>query len=289
MNIDDYVDKECRKIAKMANKQLLKPGRKIYIPWPLRQPMFRYLTKEALENFCPYGPYDWYQNEIVIENESTGRYEDYSYIRPLMTEYTRFKSYLYHEEMGFEQHLQNAFLHMVKRGINHNLSEILKIQRPQHSFQEYDLTNLLVNCYALALINENKLCLTYSDLLKYFRDRPHWFVIDPCSRFMSKDCGFDLTVKLIEERLLFRTDLKTYLIWNELNSISGSSELKIEITDNTTAPQINGIAMTDEGLLVYEMLHFGEGQQPIKQWTVNENTSSKPDAFSFYGYDQNGQ
>lgn len=288
MDIEKYVDKECKKIAKMANKQLLRPNRKIYIAWAFRQRMFKYLTKEALERFEPYWPDDYYRDDITIENGNSKRTYNYTYGKELLNEYSRFDRYKSYADITFEQHLKNVLMHKVKNGIEYNLKQILITQRPYHYFKEYYITNLLINCYALTLLHDGTFNMPYNKLLKYFMDRPHWFITDKCSTFMAKNSGFDLKIQLIEKRLLFKTDLNAYLIWLEFNFDTNSSELKIEITDNTTAPEIDGIAMTDEGLLVYDMLHYGEDKRHIKEWTVNETTSSKPNEFAFYGYDENG-
>ncbi len=289
MNIEDYVDRECKKITKMANKQLLRPNRKIYIAWAFRKTMFKYLTKEALESFEPYWPDDYYHNEIIIVNENSGHTTFYTKYNELLNEYSRHQEYLNYAEMSFEQHLKNAFLHKVNRGIEYNLRQVLTERRPHYSFKDYDSTNLLISCYALTLIHDGKFQMPYEVLMKYFRDSTHWYVIEPCSTFMEKNSKYDLNVKLIDKRLLFKTEQSTYLIWLEFNFNTNRGELKVEITSNPEAPKIDGIAMTDEGLLVYEMLHYGEGNNPIKSWTVNETTSSKPNPFAFYGLDENGQ
>lgn len=289
MNIEDYVDRECKKIAKMANKQLLRPNRKIYIAWAFRQFIFKYLTKEALQRFEPYWPDDYYHNEIIIVNENSGHTTFYTKYNELLNEYSRHQEYLNYAEMSFEQHLKNAFLHKVNRGIEYNLRQVLTERRPSYSFEDYDSTNLLISCYALTLIHDGKFQMPYEELMKYFRYSTHWYVIEPCSTFMEKNSKYDLNVKLIDKRLLFKTDQSTYLIWLEFNFNTNRGELKVEITSNPEAPKIDGIAMTDEGLLVYEMLHYGEGNNPIKSRTVNETTSSKPNPFAFYGLDENGQ
>ncbi|CEL31202.1 hypothetical protein [Pseudomonas fluorescens] len=289
MDIEKYVDQECRRIAKMANKQLLRPNRKIYIAWPFRERMFKLLTKEALKSFEPYWPDDYYHNEIIIVNTNTGWTRFYTKYNELLNEYSRHQNYLNHAEMSFEQHLKNAFLYKVKKGIEYNLRQVLTEHRPSYSFKEYDITNLLISCYALTLIHDGKFHVPYQKLMKYFRDSADWYVIEPCSTFMEKNCKYDLNVKLIDKRLLFRTEQSTYLIWLEFNFNTNQGQLKVEITSNPEAPKIDGIAMTDEGLLVYEMLHYGEGNNLIKSWTVNETTSSKPNPFAFYGLDENGQ
>lgn len=282
MNIDDYVDRECRKIAKMANKQLLRPGRKIYIPWPLRKPMFKYLTKEALERLVHHHPEGWYENEIVIERKS-GWATFYTSCRPLMIEYSKFKNYPYHEELGFEQHLKNAFLHKVKKGIGYNFEQLLSTHNKRFShLGEYDLVNLLIHCYALTIIHEGKFSFSYNKLLRYFTNSPQWFVLEPCSTFMNKGTGYDLKINLIDNQLIFKTDKNTYLISLGDEDSDNFYKLKVIISDNDNPPEIDGIVMNGDGLLVYEMLHYNEENASVRQWTVNENTKSEPDPYGFY-------
>lgn len=289
MNIDDYVDKECRRIAKMANKQLLRPNRKIYIAWAFRKTMFKYLTKEALESFEPYWPDDYYRNEIIIVNKNTGGTTFYTKYNELLNEYSRHQEYLGYAVMSFEQHLKNAFLHKVIRGIEYNLKEVLSNQRSSNSFEEYDVTNLSINCYALTLIHDGKFHVTYDKLMKYFRYSAGWFVIEPCSTFMQKDTGFELEIMLIKNHLYFKTDMNTYVLGIDDYPINSQSKLNIRISDNSNPPELDGVVMNEDGLLFYEMVHYNEKDSPIIKLTVNENTASKPDPFDFYCLDENGQ
>ncbi|RTX96379.1 hypothetical protein EJ576_21885 [Pseudomonas sp. C 49-2] len=291
MNIEDYVDRECKKIAKMANKQLLRPNRKIYIAWAFRQFIFKYLTKEALQRFEPYWPDDYYHNEIIIVNENSGHTTFYTKYNELLNEYSRHQEYLQYAEMSFEQHLKNAFLHKVNRGIEYNLRQVLTERRPHYSFKEYDRANLSINCYALTLIHDGKFHMPIDRLMKYFRDSAsaHWYVIEPCSTFMKKDTSFELEIKLIRNHVYFRTDTNTYVIGFDDYPINSQSKLNIRISDNSNPPELEGVVMNEDGLLVYEMVHYNEKDSPITIWTVNENTASKPDPFAFYGLDKNGQ
>ncbi len=269
----------------MANKQLLRPNRKIYIAWAFRQRMFKYLTKEALERFEPYWPDDYYRDDIIIENGNSKHIYNYTYGKELLNEYSRFDRYKSYADITFEQHLKNVLMHRVKKGIEHNFKQVLITQRPYQYFKEYYITNLLINCYALTLMNDGKYCMSYAEIMRYIKDAGHWFVIEPCSVFMDKQSSYELKIKLIDNHLLFKTEKNTYLILLEFNTNTKEEELKIEITDATSAPIIDGIAMTDEVLLVREMLHFGESGKPYEEWTVNETTSSKPNEFAFYGHD----
>lgn len=289
MNIEDYVDKECRRIAKMANKQLLRPNRKIYIAWPFRERMFKFLTKEALESFEPYWPDDYYHNEIIIVNENSGHTTFYTKYNELLNEYSRHQEYLNYAEMSFEQHLKNAFLHKVKRGIEYNLKEVLTNHRPSYSYEEYNETNLLINCYALTLIHDGTFHLPYHKLMKYFSNSAHWFVIEPCSTFMKKETSLELEIKLIKNHLYFKTDINTYVLGFDEYPINSQSKFNIRISNNSNPPELDSVVMNEDGLLVYEMIHYNEKDSPIIKWTVNENTASKPDPFDFYCLDENGQ
>lgn len=289
MDIEKYVDRECRRIAKMANKQLLRPNRKIYIAWAFRKNMFKYLTKEALESFEPYWPDDYYHNEIIIVNENSGWTRFYTHHNELLNEYSRHQEYLHYAEMSFEQHLKNVFLHKVRRGIEYNLKEVLSEHRPFYSFKEYDRVNLLINCYALTLIHDGKFHMPVDKIMKYFRDSAHWYVIEPCSTFMQKNTGFDLEIKLIKNHLYFKTEMNTYVLGFDDCPINSQSKLNIRISDNSNPPELDGVVMNEDGLLVYEMVHYNESNSPIIKWTVNENTESKPNPFDFYGLDKNGQ
>lgn len=270
MNIDDYIDKECRKIAKMANKQLLRPGRTIYIPESLTKTMFKYLTKPSLERYVHRHPEGWYGDEIVIVNENTGWTTYYTWNRQLLIEYSRFKNYQNNEVIGWEKHLQASFEFMVRRSLAMNLSDMLE----GRYFPEYTKSKISIECLALTLIHEKK--ISHDALMSFFSSQSGWPAIYGCKNLIPNTEKQSIKIQLHGERLVFKTDNNTYLVNIYKDEGDYWDNLKVTIMcNNNILSKIYSVnySSTDES----------------KQWLVDESSITYGDPFTFYGYDQNGQ